>query len=195
MRIRMLGSVAAVASCLFLIAPAHADSLFGDFTIKNGAASASGGQVTFNLNGDGTIAASLSSLDGGIVGFGFDSIAFDLPESNFSFPPTNAFGWADMYGGQRSGFACYGSSGLDNCGTNVTWTIGNAGDFSSVSQALGGGNSTTDFFLYTADQGNQWGANAVAGAPVPEPETYAMMLAGLGLLGFVARRRKQEDAA
>jgi hypothetical protein len=28
-------------------------------------------------------------------------------------------------------------------------------------------------------------------APVPEPETYAMLLAGLGLLGFSARRRKQ----
>jgi DNA-binding beta-propeller fold protein YncE len=27
-------------------------------------------------------------------------------------------------------------------------------------------------------------------APVPEPETYAMLLAGLGLMGFVARRRK-----
>jgi probable HAF family extracellular repeat protein len=27
--------------------------------------------------------------------------------------------------------------------------------------------------------------------PVPEPETYAMMLAGLGLVSFVARRRKQ----
>lgn len=27
-------------------------------------------------------------------------------------------------------------------------------------------------------------------APIPEPETYAMLLAGLGLLGFVARSRK-----
>jgi hypothetical protein len=30
---------------------------------------------------------------------------------------------------------------------------------------------------------------------VPEPETYAMLLAGLGLMGFVARRRKQEQTA
>jgi PEP-CTERM motif-containing protein len=30
--------------------------------------------------------------------------------------------------------------------------------------------------------------------PIPEPETYAMMLAGLGLMGFVARRRKQYGA-
>ena len=28
-------------------------------------------------------------------------------------------------------------------------------------------------------------------APIPEPETYAMLLAGLGLLGFMARRRKE----
>ena len=30
--------------------------------------------------------------------------------------------------------------------------------------------------------------------PIPEPETYAMLLAGLGLMGFVARRRKQGAA-
>lgn len=33
---------------------------------------------------------------------------------------------------------------------------------------------------------------AFISAPVPEPETYAMMLAGLGLLGLMTRRRKQK---
>jgi hypothetical protein len=28
-------------------------------------------------------------------------------------------------------------------------------------------------------------------APIPEPQTYVMMMAGLGLMGFVARRRRQ----
>lgn len=31
--------------------------------------------------------------------------------------------------------------------------------------------------------------------PVPEPETYALLLAGLGLLGVAARRRKRKEAA
>lgn len=35
---------------------------------------------------------------------------------------------------------------------------------------------------------------AVMLAPVPEPETYGMMLGGLGVLGFLARRRKSKQA-
>ena len=36
--------------------------------------------------------------------------------------------------------------------------------------------------------------NLTVTAAIPEPETYAMMLAGLGLMGFVIRRRKQKVA-
>ena len=37
--------------------------------------------------------------------------------------------------------------------------------------------------------------NLDVAAPIPEPGTYAMLLAGLGLLGIAARRRKQNEAA
>lgn len=49
----------------------------------------------------------------------------------------------------------------------------------------------------TLDGSGQFPGFALAGAnftvtatPVPEPETYALMLAGLGIVGFVASRRK-----
>ena len=39
------------------------------------------------------------------------------------------------------------------------------------------------------------GLNSVAVAPVPEPEPFALLLAGLGLVGFVARRRIKAQTA
>jgi len=36
--------------------------------------------------------------------------------------------------------------------------------------------------------------SVIVAAAIPEPETYGMLLAGLGLLGFIARRRRNNAA-
>jgi PEP-CTERM motif len=84
--------------------------------------------------------------------------------------------------GSYSGTADLTSLGLD-------FFLGSSGvlglefyeDFDDVAGAADGvWNSGTLTFGYTP----------VTTAPVPEPETYALMLAGLGVLGWTARRRK-----
>ena len=52
----------------------------------------------------------------------------------------------------------------------------------------GAGSKLYDFYALAVHSGD-------VAAPIPEPETYALMLAGLGLLGIVGRRRKQKEAA
>lgn len=51
------------------------------------------------------------------------------------------------------------------------------------------------YYGFTAANGAATDGHFVtSAAPVPEPESYAMLLAGLGLLGSIARRRKQQAA-
>ena len=58
-------------------------------------------------------------------------------------------------------------------------------NFAYTAPGLANGNGQS-----LADEG--WGIKSAMVTAVPEPETYAMMLAGLGLMGTIARRRKQK---
>ena len=55
-------------------------------------------------------------------------------------------------------------------------------------QALGTGGSGGYTLTALVSSSSQ---DQMMATPIPEPETYMMLLAGLGLMGFVARRRKQ----
>ncbi len=54
--------------------------------------------------------------------------------------------------------------------------------------ATSGGDGNTSFFVSSLDV-------STPVAAIPEPETYALMIAGLGLVGFMARRRKTMQGA
>ena len=81
----------------------------------------------------------------------------------------------------------WGGGSLTQSGSSITGYEGNGviqfqGSFTSISF------TTPNFEDY---YGATVGAPSIAA--VPEPETYAMLVAGLGLLGAMARRKKQKQ--
>jgi hypothetical protein len=66
----------------------------------------------------------------------------------------------------------------DSSNGNTRWT--------TVTAAAGDLDGLHSFTITTG----QIAFEMAVAAPVPEPETYALMLAGLGAMAFVARRRK-----
>lgn len=88
---------------------------------------------------------------------------------------------------------------LNNAATAISYWCLTAGPISCNGEtppsenigfdANGQSNAASEF------RGQAGNVSIASVSAVPEPETYAMMLAGLGLLGFAARRRKQAAAA
>lgn len=93
----------------------------------------------------------------------------------------------------------YDGNGTLNLGAN-TFTLGSGGNATAKSTAASWLSSLTPLassawtFTVLDSQSVTGGQSAtqdlLVAIPVPEPETYALLLAGLGLLGFVARHRK-----
>ena len=76
--------------------------------------------------------------------------------------------------------------------TAASYTLNSADPFSTVTLNFTPGSNGSYDISYQNLGGDNVGAllDNVSVSAVPEPETYAMLLAGLGLMGFIARRRK-----
>ncbi|HAT33313.1 MAG TPA: VPLPA-CTERM sorting domain-containing protein [Janthinobacterium sp.] len=104
----------------------------------------------------------------------------------------------------ETGSASSGSNGLGGDSARAGWSNGTSNSYefngSAINGALlnGGANSLIDHSLNSniAGQYNFQVRNGnVVPAPVPEPETYGMLLGGLALLGFMARRKSARRSA
>jgi hypothetical protein len=87
-----------------------------------------------------------------------------------------------------SGTATIGRIGDSAIDFSIDWTdepvmFGNGGEFHIHMDDIS--------FTSNGQMKSQMYTIEMVTAPIPEPETYALMLAGLGLVGFMARRRKQ----
>jgi len=115
----------------------------------------------------------------------FDTFSFSLgTTSNVS---SGVLSFGTIVGGAYSLYSA-GADGMMGGGDDVgigAWTFGGTNTVT-----LGSGN-----YYYSVLGGAVGSASYViasATAPVPEPETYALLGAGLGVIGFVVSRRRRE---
>jgi hypothetical protein len=146
-----------------------------------------GNHFVFSFNGTGVAAGDIVNIaDAGPQ-------TFSVSTPNAVNPPFGSFNF---------GIAC-----LTNCSNGgsaggyndpLTFTVNNATLVDFLVLSTNAGNLGAAYFaadvIWTADT-QSFGATGAIGVthvttPVPEPETYALLLAGLGVMGFMAKRRK-----
>lgn len=196
--------------------PAQAANLVQyDFTAQSFASTLSDAHVTAgNVNFTGSTAASTSIFGANVLGVSVDETK-STNYFQFQVAPTSGYELNLTSLDFKASAAIYGSgaairSSVDSFASNLGSVVFSTGypNFNSYSVGLTGAafqglTSATTFRVYTVNGSEESAAYdnlslsgsalSLAAAPVPEPETYAMLLAGLGVLGF-AKRRKQRAA-
>jgi hypothetical protein len=178
---RVVSSTLTVVAALAITAPAHAAYTF-ELTVTGPSAFTGSGSIDFDTL-SGNSAADLSAFDFHVsAGFGSPQ-DYDLGDiASISWTIDGAFNLTSVllesvlipFGSDQSGLllAIGQSAPTDPCG--FTWGSNQSATCIRLQSGGGAGNS---------------GALTAELQPVPEPSSYALVLGGLGLLGWVARRR------
>ena len=148
--------------------------------------------LSFTLKNTGPAGSFISSFyTAGALGFpeNFSEQAF----TEYSYSPTFKVSLLTSGNGYNYDFSYQTAATEDRflSGDTAIWTITGQGvTFDSFVSPL---KMMVHVQALSDGLSEKIGAVAVnVAAPVPEPETYAMFLAGLGIMGGIARRRKQK---
>jgi hypothetical protein len=185
LQIRKFAIAAAAASACVLSSGAMANSvLFGDVTIGLNAGADNTLILSFDnvLSSTGTWANAVTLANISLANTGADSLSLPL------------VGWTQN-GRELGANGCTGGGSGKDCFTGSA-AVTNDMDFTFTYTGTlnldGMGDAAPQLKVRFLDaSGEKTGSLYSAAVPVPEPETYAMMLAGLGAVGFMARRRRQ----
>jgi hypothetical protein len=179
---KSIRQIALAVACACVAVPASAASTYGYTNIGDITGALTTGDMEFYASGLQTVIPGSFTYDFffqvGIPYIGLGVVA-DLPSIGPKFNITGLT--VDLYSdGGAAGPAGSGDSMLFSLGT---------GDYITGGGTLGAGN----YYFHISGQavgtlGGQFSYSASA-VPVPEPETWAMLVAGLGLVGLQLRRR------
>jgi hypothetical protein len=171
---------------------AVAQELIATFDTAIGSGPTPGATASLTLNADGTIAATATSLSTlQLVGFGVDSF-FQYSSHDFSASDVTSSGWGTSFGGFATGWTS--SFGVES----MTWLIGSPGTFASTFDILNGSGSDFDAFIFARDPVSgaftEYAANFTTVAAIPEPETYALFMAGMVAVAIARKRSAKRHA-
>lgn len=139
--------------------------------------------------GGSAISQSFNAKKGDLVSFDWRFVTNELQplSTDFSFVVLNGKATVLM---DRTSSLPIGAGVLDFESSTDWRRMTLVADHDGINTVSFGVMQTLDTSFSSAMVVDKFEVNPGATAPVPEPETYAMMLAGLGLLAAVARRRK-----
>ena len=145
-----------------------------------------GNHFLFSFNGTGVSLGDISNIT--VAG----PQTFTATSTSVQNPPFGTFQF-----GIQCATGCFNGGSGGGYVDPLMFTVANAsiGDFLVLS--TGAGSLGPAYFaadvIWTSDTQSfgATGAIGVVTTPVPEPETYALFLAGLGAVGFTARRRRK----
>jgi hypothetical protein len=160
------------------------------------------GGVQFMFQNSGPLASSIADIyfdnSGAFLGAPLTivgnsaGVQFGLGAKPGDLPGGNAVGFTATTGFTADSDKPVQANGI-NPGEWLTLqtALGAGQSFATITQALDTGALRIGLHVQGLSDGQ---SESYISSPVPEPEIYAMLAAGLGLMGWTARRRKQQAA-